>query len=202
MWDSEGNLIYWFQTIRPYVGKDLNFDLYPGIGFRTRDASGVITDDWVGWTAPGLSCPERELEDGDAPWYPTDRDCAWIGINYGGAVGLNTAPSIYELDLKTFLFTDTRSYYVLSPLISPLTRDPLGDGQNTTGGSYGGPYPNSGWQFIYNCIRPRHTSGDSFSGSLEERGLNFALADGHVEYKTFRQWLDNDAGLWGTKFPP
>ena len=61
---------------------------------------------------------------------------------------------------------------------------------------------NPGWQGIYNNIRPRHPTGDSFTGSLDDRGMNFAFTDSHVEYKTFRQWLDNEAGIWGTKFPP
>jgi len=73
-----------------------------------------------------------------------------------------------------------------------LEQDPFGDGQDTTGSAYPG-----GWQFIYNALRPRHPTGNSFVGSLDSRGMKFMFLDGHVGYRSFRQWLDNDGGIWG-----
>jgi len=45
-------------------------------------------------------------------------------------------------------------------------------------------------------FRPRHPTGSLF-GSVDDRGANFMFIDAHVEYYSFRQWLENEGNIWG-----
>ncbi len=50
--------------------------------------------------------------------------------------------------------------------------------------------------YYYNHFRPRHHSG-FLSGSVDTRATNFMFPDMHVDFRTFRMWLNNDRDLSG-----
>ena len=179
----------WYNTVRPWLGKALEYD--------SLDPDGTYSDDIVGFTDAATSCPVVEDSVDSGIYNPNDGPCGPYGVNYWSLYGGGmTITELYKLGPNVCLFTDAYSVYVIAPnsFAYPLVQDM--DGDLIIDSPPNALSPTSTWTFNY--FRPRHLGGNSMVGSVDERGANFTFVDGHVEYRTFRQWLDNHANMWGT----
>ncbi len=109
--DHRGKLAWaWQHPLRPYVGKDEVYEFL--------DPDGTYSDDIVGMTADGLSCPEKE---GPAIYNPNDGPAGPYGINYThlprqsdlDSLALNER--LNRLPQEMCLFTDAYTIYVIAP---------------------------------------------------------------------------------------
>ena len=176
---------YWFYVIRPYVGK--NVSDYSG---PTLD--GKINRDLVGYTAPGLSCPELDF---NWPWHrPNDGPYSAISLIYPNATGEAKGIRLDEIPASACILTEGDGYYIRAPNHTPLDIDWDGDGiydSNSTLLALSDIY-------AYVQFRPRHPMGNS-SGTVDSRIANFLFSDISVASRTHRQWIENDRGIWGTR---
>ncbi len=180
----------WSYTLRPFFDKPIPYDVLDPV-------TGYYGPDLIGATAPGLSCPTIEDSLDSGIYNPADGPCGPYGVNYWSLYGGGmTITELYKLGPNVCLFTDAYSVYVIAPnsFAYPLVQDM--DGDQIIDSPPNALSPTSTWTFNY--FRPRHLGGNSMVGSVDERGANFTFVDGHVEYRTFRQWLDNHANMWGT----
>ena len=180
---------YWWNTMRPFFDKSMDYNIL--------DPDGTYCDDIVGTTSPGLSCPVVEDSEDSGIYNPNDGPCGPYGVNIYATMGDSfddeMIGSIYTLGPNTCLLTDAYTAYVYAPHRLRLMIDVDGDGIiDSPINAWNQP---STWTFGF--FRPRHYGGNSMVGSVDERGANFTFVDGHVEYRTFRQWLDNDSNIWG-----
>ena len=170
---------FWFDTVRPVVGMDEDYVAWkPGVGY---------TEQLVGYKTPGLSCPTHEV------YNPMDGPCGPYGVNFPNVVGSNTSRRLSDVPNSTYVLTDSLGYYVQTPNARPLDFDWDGDGINDSNAALLAVAP--GW-YQYNWFGPRHPVG-SFGGTADTKGANFMFPDLHVSFRTLRQWLQNDAALWG-----
>ncbi len=170
---------YWFDTVRPVVGMNENYVAWkPGVGY---------TEQLVGYKTPGLSCPTHEV------YNPMDGPCGPYGVNFPNVVASHTARRLSDVPNTTYILTDSYGYYVRTPNGLPVNFDWDSDG---IADSNAGLLAAAPFWYQYNLFRPRHPVG-SFGGTADTKGANFMFADLHVSFRTLRQWLQNDAALWG-----
>lgn len=105
-----------------------------------------------------------------------------------------SATRLEDVPREVYVLTDSTGYYILTPKGSgrPINFDWDGDGIDDSNGPLASLAP---W-YQYNWFRPRHPFG-SLAGGVDARGANFMFVDMHVSYLTFRQWLENENGVWG-----
>ena len=176
---------YWFHTIRPFLGMPEYYSVL--------DPDGTYSDDHVGYTAPGLSCPVQEI------YNPGDGPCGPYGVNYPYAIGLYTSPPLDDTPPTAYLLTDAYGFYIESPVVRPINVDWDEDGildSNSDMLSWAGPPDIASTWHYYSWFRPRHPAG-SLTGTVDTKGANFMFTDLHVSFRSFRQWLDNENEIWG-----
>ncbi len=168
---------YWFARIAPYVQR-LEPEADPRFYAEGR---------WIGYDAPGLSCPVLEIDN------PQDGPLAAYGLNFPHVVASTSATRLEDVPREAFVLTDSNGYYIPSPEGSgrPIDFDWDGDGIDDSNGALASHFP---W-YQYNWFRPRHPFGSLASG-VDDKGANFMFSDMHVSFRTFRQWLENDNGIW------
>ncbi len=168
---------YWFARIAPYVGH-----LEP-----EADPDFYDTGRWIGYDAPGLSCPALEIDN------PADGPLAAYGLNFPNVVAHASATRLEDVPPEAFILTDAYGYYVLTPSGSgrPINFDWDDDGIDDSNGALAAAAP----YYQYNWFRPRHPFGTLAAG-VDTKGANFLFGDLHVSYLTFRQWLENENGIW------
>jgi prepilin-type N-terminal cleavage/methylation domain-containing protein len=187
----------WWHSIRPYFGLDAprwatSRDLY------INPSDNSYTDNWVGQTVPGLSCPQQETYNfDDGP---------------GGGFGMNLGPlspdqdtRLESVDRSTFILTDSALFFVFNPGYYTFFEDVDDDGFLDSGGSTSAFYRGAPWYDKYNYFHPRHPGGSGNVTSMSDVGpaldlddasANFLFTDMHVDSRTFRQWLTNADRLW------
>ena len=188
--DHRGKLAWaWQHPLRPYVGKNEEYELL--------DPDGTYSDDIVGMTADGLSCPVKERME---IYNPNDGPAGPYGINYThlprqsdlDSLALNER--LNRLPQEMCLFTDAYTIYVIAPSHPSYLPVVDFDGDGTNDSPIQADTGNT-WAFGY--FRPRHIGGDSLGGTIDSRKANVLFPDLHVKLRTFRQWLENDNNLWG-----
>jgi prepilin-type N-terminal cleavage/methylation domain-containing protein len=169
---------FWFERIAQYVGR-LEPEQDPRFYARGRR---------IGIDAPGLSCPVLEIDN------PDDGPLGKYGLNFPNVVASDSATRLEDVPREVYVLTDSTGYYILTPKGSgrPINFDWDGDGIDDSNGPLASLAP---W-YQYNWFRPRHPFG-SLAGGVDARGANFMFVDMHVSYLTFRQWLENENGVWG-----
>ena len=170
---------YWYDPIRRYLNMPKSYNIL--------DPDGTYSDQIVGYTAPGLSCPYQEV------YNPSDGPSGPYGMNNPNVVRSGAAERLDDVPATTFFFADAYSAWIWAPNVYPLTVDLDGDGILDTSSTFTGV----SW-YYFNHLRPRHPAG-YLTGSADTRGANFMFPDMHVKFRTFTQWLDNDGNLWGDK---
>jgi prepilin-type processing-associated H-X9-DG protein len=195
--DSNGILDrFWYDTLRPFFDKPVDYDILDPV-------TGYYGPDLIGTTSPGLSCPTIEDSLDSGIYNPADGPCGPYGINVPNLMHSDDysrfdefmITRLYEVSDNTFLLTDAYTAYVYVPNHPwyPVVYDRDGDGIDDSPIDAAAS-PESSWAF--NFFRPRHHGGNSLVGSLDERGANFAFLDAHVEYRTMREYLENDQEMW------
>ena len=168
---------YWYDPIRFYLGLHKDYAIL--------DPDGTYSDKIVGYTMPGLSCPYQE------DYNPSDGPAGPYGMNNPNVVQFDTANRLDNVRNTTYIFADAYAAWIFAPNVYPLTVDRDNDGVIDSNGAFS----SVAW-YYFNHFRPRHPDG-YLSGSVDMRGANFMFPDMHVDFRTFRMWLENDRDLWG-----
>jgi len=168
---------YWYDPIRIYLELEEDYDIL--------DSDGTYSDRIVGYTMPAYSCPVQEV------YNPSDGPAGPYGMNAPNVVQTTTAERLDRVPATTFIFADAYAAWVFSPNAYTLTHDRDGDGVLDTAGAFA-----SVSYYYYNHLRPRHPNG-YLSGTVDTRGANFLFTDMHAEFRTLRQWINNDRNMWG-----
>jgi len=132
---------YWFARIAPYVGR-----LEP-----EADPDFYATGRWIGYDAPGLSCPALEIDN------PDDGPLGAYGLNFPNVVAHASATRLEEVPREAFILTDAYGY-LFSPPPAPVAPS------TSTGTATGSMTATARWR------RPRRGTGTTGSGRVTPSG--------------------------------
>jgi prepilin-type processing-associated H-X9-DG protein len=173
----------WTELVAPYLGsKDPVAALHNGphevgINWITCPSGEKYTNDVHGHYAVNYPVVFA---------FPANGDIAYLAnpASYGG-----DSRKLVRVPQTTFLLTDGFGNSVYSPTFGPL--DYNADQSDTLNDTYSGSDLSQPYNF-YNRARPRQ----------HNKGANYLFPDGHVDFRTLRQWLLNESEIWGVKVRP
>jgi prepilin-type N-terminal cleavage/methylation domain-containing protein/prepilin-type processing-associated H-X9-DG protein len=164
-----------------------SFSNYPAGSFTWTE----LVARYVGLTNPLLYAhngpKEVAMQYLNCPTGDPTLEASAYGANYNSVFKMDPSYDTGTLKLAKvpsnwFLLMDAASYWVYCPAYWPITVDTDGDGIPDTNSSL-----TSATVYYYNLARPKRHHGSA----------NYLYSDGHVELRSYKQWLSNYEGMWG-----
>lgn len=179
--NGDPNVATHWQTNRMF-----NWVMAPWFGVADPESEEYATTRQIG--IQFLNCPS-----GDAG--PATYEYAAYGVNYtnvfayGRPYGDGTL-KLAKIPNQVFILADSSGHAIYSPTQWVFEADMDNDGLlDTAGGSMS--QADRYWNH-YNQVRAKRHEGKA----------NYLFPDGHVELRSFQQWLQNEGGMWGETPPP